>query len=257
MDWDDKEKALIELKKQPMAFLSVSERLRDDKDFVTNALSLTYRSNFRHVSPRLRDDKDILLLGITHNEKAFNFASDRLKADKEFIASCLPYSRYWISLESIHDSLKDDEELVSLFLDKSPNNFQYASPRLRDNPAIAFKAVTLLPNNIKYVSDSLKHNKKFALSVVGLNVDILRYLPTSLKDDRDIALRAVSHHGGSLAYVSARLKEDLGLVLCACKNNILASAAGSPRFKWFVFNYMYQPVTCFTPLTALIKHGGQ
>ena len=73
-------------------YYEVPEQFRDNSDAMKAASSI-FPTSLRDASHRIRDDEDIVFAVCVANEwsnmEAIQFASDRLKSDKQFISKCL------------------------------------------------------------------------------------------------------------------------------------------------------------------------
>ena len=98
--FDDGELMIRFVKKDPSLLSVASDRLKDDRDFMLQALEIYYYSA-RFASDRLKDD-DVyasavvdawnasVLANKRHSVKPVEFLSPRLKADEEFLKKILP-----------------------------------------------------------------------------------------------------------------------------------------------------------------------
>jgi hypothetical protein len=90
IDFDDEEDALRAIKNSLNFFMQVSDRLKNDKNFILKALDILDKDKlglYSALSKELRDDKEFLLEVIKRTPFAVFKASDRLKNDKEIAIS--------------------------------------------------------------------------------------------------------------------------------------------------------------------------
>ncbi len=107
-----------------------SPRLQDDKDFVLLAVKKDYK-NIEFASDRMKDDKDVAMAawrccgpdGLSH-------ASDRVLNDKEFAREVLKQDSF--KLEKFGTNVRSDKELVYLVVKDFPEAIEDATQEVRD-----------------------------------------------------------------------------------------------------------------------------
>ena len=152
-------------------------------------------------------DEDVIisvLCWYDSSEEVFNFASDELQNDIDFIFEVLKTDGNL--LKCVKDEFKNDKELVLVAV----NNDGYA---------------------VEYASENLKKDREIVLTAVGRNGFVLEGLSNDWKDDKEIVLTAVEKTGVALCYASDRLKNDKEIVLTAVKGTALALEDASEELK--------------------------
>jgi hypothetical protein len=121
---DDKEVVLAALKSegerwkqnslvQAIALSYASDRLRDDEEFIKKAISLTHNV-LRYTSKRLLENKDIVIKGLSKNGEDLHYVSDKLKTDKEVILVAITNNASAIS--SVSKVLQNDEDIARCYI---------------------------------------------------------------------------------------------------------------------------------------------
>ena len=93
------------------------------------------------------DDINVAFTVAQQCPQDFIYLSERLRADKELLSLVLQNIRYSIDpegpqpIELASDSLKDDEEVAVLSINKNPCSIQWLSFRLKDNDDLAQMAM--------------------------------------------------------------------------------------------------------------------
>tara|TARA_B100001059_G_scaffold223566_1_gene248660 strand:+ start:292 stop:5187 length:4896 start_codon:yes stop_codon:yes gene_type:complete len=137
---DDKEVVMHAVRRHPSALEEASERLRDDKEVVMaavtiNGAAITYASprlradkdlailavrndlrgeSLQLIAPELRDDEDVVALAVEASGLSFEHASDRLRADRDFVITCLGLEPKPALFQFVEESLRGDVGVVRL-----------------------------------------------------------------------------------------------------------------------------------------------
>lgn len=101
------------------------------------------------------------------NGSPLQFASDRLKNDKEIVLEAVKANGY--ALQFASDELKSDKEIVLKAVKESGYALKYASDELKNDIEIVLEAVKENGYALKYASDELKANIPFLLDLVARN----------------------------------------------------------------------------------------
>ena len=117
-----------------------SDRIKDDREIVNEAID--YSSNYggfgfvlEYVSENLRNDTEIVNKAMTccHDPEVsqeFQYASDEIKNNKDFILNQLEYFTHFyfdrpIFIKYISNELKQDTEFVKKLIEINPNTEKY------------------------------------------------------------------------------------------------------------------------------------
>ncbi len=232
---DDKDVILKAIARQNSPFEYASDRLKNDRAFVLEALKvdpfiLTY------VAKPLMDDKEIVLTALGKYGKPWKngpyasnikFASDRLKGDKEVALEALASDGSYI--QHISDQLKNDREIVMFAVESSGYALKYVSDELKNDRGIVSAAIKRNGGALEFASDELKDDDEIvglAISqncypVPSLGVSPLAHASERLRLDREMVLKALKYNFGSaLQFTSEELKNDKEVVLEALKTSI-------------------------------------
>jgi len=90
---DDKDLAMVIVRRHGAEFEDLSDELRDDKEVAVAAIKNDYPLAFEYVSDRLKDDKELLTFALIENEvldleqanEILSCASERLQNDKDIL----------------------------------------------------------------------------------------------------------------------------------------------------------------------------
>ncbi len=120
-----------------------------------------------HTSPKWKDDPDVVLAAVKNgcvlSESNFQYASERLRNDGDFVRQCVKLK---------NDSLK------------------YASDALLHDKEFIISVVNDVGFALKYVPH-FHHDKDVVMSAVSERGSALQYACNELKNDRDVVLSAV------------------------------------------------------------------
>ena len=184
-------------------------------------MAASTRPRSRSPSPPAREDQrqrrktDNVAKAIEPD--AFQYASDKLKADREFVYDLVKDDG--AVLEHAADALKDDTELVVRAIEtgiagcywygdiqRSP--LQFASERLRKDEYVVYRAVCLNGFAIKHADPSLLDNRRIILRAVQDDGRVLKCLDARWKRDRAIVIAAVTNSSEAFHHASDELQSD-------------------------------------------------
>lgn len=106
-----------------------------------------------------------------------------------------------------------DEEVVSHTVGKFGIAIQHASYPLRNNKAIALKAVNRTGLAFAYLSQNLKNDKELALIAVKQDGILLEHASETLKNDKEVVSIAVKSTPFCFDIASDELRDDKDFVL--------------------------------------------
>ena len=187
---------------------------------------------FENLSYNMKDDKEIMLRAISCYKLFYNFASERLKTDKDIILCYLDLEedvdldmRYAIykfldNLEdNMKDIIKDDKDIILSVIKIKKKYIQLASTKLINDKDIIYYML-----NINNYNSDLNINGSN-----GINEDLcihddnkyieyfIKNLNNEFKDDNNIIIKLIKSNGLYIKYASDRLKKDKNIVLEAIK----------------------------------------
>lgn len=171
-----------------------------------------------HFPEEVRDNDLFMLTLLSINGDVYvNDLTDRQKRSKEFMLAAVTINKH--SLWRADDQIKDDINVVDLAVSYNSTAFRYASLRLKDNTALAMRAVGSDARNYQFVSDRLKGAYEVAFLVatsLTRGLFQLEFFPEELRDDASLMLcfacvRGVERNKNIkyvLGLVSQRLRAD-------------------------------------------------
>lgn len=112
---------------------------------------------------------------------------------------------------------RNNQANVLRCVQKDPENFRYASDRLRDDKKIVSIAVERDPDNLQYASDGMKDTFAIVKTALKKNGGCLRYAGPRCRDNRHIVECAMKTDPEAFAFASANLKNDKDMVLAALR----------------------------------------
>lgn len=173
----------------------IKEKYRFHPEIVVKALEID-GYNLSRLSDEHRNNKELVKTAVKSNRRAFEYASDKLKLDKNFIAEVLEL----------------DGRVI-----------EFISQELRDIKELAIISVSNRASAIKFLNEKLKNDSEIIQNALdkGLHNDarVLKFLPSKFQDSKDIVLKILELNGFDLEYASNRLKNDKDCIKVACKNN--------------------------------------
>ena len=163
-------------------------------------------SIIKYASNRLKNDKDIVTNAIKINPDALQFASKKLQDDKEIVKKAV-FNYNTVALKFASDRLKNDKEIVEIAITMNPEILKFASDELKNNKEVILKAIKADGMALEFVSDRLKNDKDVVLTAVKNNGYGIQYASDKLKNDKDVVIEALKENKMSFAYIGKEIKE--------------------------------------------------
>lgn len=160
---------------------------------------------FHSLSDKLRDDEEIVSLAISKKPSVFAYASDRLRKKTDLVKKVLEHSP--LNFLHIHNELKDNKDFVYPYLIKEPAIYRCLSSKLQNDKEIVLIAVQDI-RNLDFI------NKKFLeeLDVIMASslsdsenvLVIFQYINEKMQNNRQL-LEKLEHK--MLDYIKQKLPE--------------------------------------------------
>lgn len=164
----------------------IPPEMKNNKDFMLSAISVR-RSCFEYISEELHKDKDFICKVVKGGYCYLHELSEEMLADKDVALAST--NKYRNCLDGLNPKFKDDKDVVMKAVGKYPENITHASSRLLADKDVALEAITASASLIDFttvfchVADALTQDKKFAIDAVGRKVEALEYMPEMNKDE--------------------------------------------------------------------------
>lgn len=206
------------------AFQHASERLKRNRQVVLAAVRQDARHLADALDARMRDDEEIVLAAVSQNGGVLQYASERLKSEKDFVMKAVCHSTKGTSdsedptrlvFAYISEDFKTDREVVLAAVRRTGMALKFAPKDFQNDREIVLAAVSEDGRAFQYASQQLKEEKDFVLQAVGKNGRAFAYVSEYFKDDSEVALEAVSNRGGAVEFFGDRLKGDARVMLAA------------------------------------------
>ena len=195
--------------------VSIIDKFNLKKDYA-------YSYIFNYVSDELKNNKEFIIPFIKLDGRVLKFLSDVFKDDIS-IASLAINSEYLpgAALKYVSDRLKNDKKFVFDSLYENGANFKYAADELKNDIDFLYE---LAKNKKIRAFDCVSDEKKKELAMLikkennyELGAFCLSVLPEYFCDDKQMVMNAVKDNGQLLMHASDRLKDDKDVVMTAVK----------------------------------------
>jgi len=189
--YDNKEFALNKLQYTMSNFNSVSDRLKNDKEFIGEVVA-RWRNTFEFIPDKFKDDKEIVLKAMKTDGISLEFVSDRLKEDKEVVKEAVKND--WKALNFANDKFKDDKDIIMEVVKQNGKALKLASENMQKDREIVLASIT-----------STRYGTSNSLTTIN----------EKFRDDKEIVMEAMSYSGGyGYELISDRLKNDKEVTYC-------------------------------------------
>mmetsp|Transcript_133354 Transcript_133354/g.188397 ORF Transcript_133354/g.188397 Transcript_133354/m.188397 type:complete len:315 (+) Transcript_133354:67-1011(+) len=162
----------------------------------------------QNAPAEVRGDRYCMLAVVAwnYNYPDLQFASQELRADREFILQCVTiYAR---CLWCIGEHLVGDRAFMEEAIRRSPFALGYASEDLKNEEALVRLAVRGEPSALASAAPRFRDMKELVLPSVTSNGYTLRDMSDRMKSDREVVLAAVRQCPQAIEYASPDLQED-------------------------------------------------
>ncbi|EFC37465.1 predicted protein [Naegleria gruberi] len=148
--------------------------LRSERQFLLNSLT-TYRHTLRDAPPILKDDKEFVLECLKFPSNRLSETSERLRDDEQ-VVSCALMQQSSINFEYASDRLRDDKEFVMKNIELFPGMFSHISERLKKDKEIIVKYAST--GKLKSLENEFMEDEGFVLDIVEKNPQlVLSFIP--------------------------------------------------------------------------------
>lgn len=138
------------------SLVSVSERLRNDTDFVCWAIERDRPAVLRSAGEKAQDTRRVVLAAVSRQGTALDWASERLQ---------------------------DDIEVVSIAVKEDPRALMYASERIRNEKEFVLSVCAIDIHAYLYAGNSLFSDREFAMFIAPKVVNSLVHFSAEIQND--------------------------------------------------------------------------
>jgi hypothetical protein len=213
----------------PLMLQDAPYQYQDDIDIVISAVS-GFSLALEFASLRLRSNKEVVLTAVTSSGDALPYVADVLKDDYDVASRALSNSN--VAYKYISPRLQNDESLAMLTVTRNGLTLQLMNSKMKNNVDIVTTAVLSDPSSFRYAGSELQKNKSFIISLIKQNCEIGFWINASMQDDAEVVRYLILHtlEVFNLS-CSERLKEDEFLVRLACQQNGSYLSCASERLQ--------------------------
>lgn len=174
--------------------------------------------------PEWGKDKDVVKLTIKkapqyYGDYILNSINRSLYEDEEIVT--LIIEKFSGSLKYItkNKNEKLSDKLIKKAIAKSACNFQYAPDYMKDDKEIALRIIKKNNSLFNAISQRLKGDKEILEIAIVKSPEVIEYASDELKNDKNIALSCVNKNGSTICFFSEMIKKDKDVALAAVQQN--------------------------------------
>ena len=198
------------------------------------------------ANAKLKGDASFVLAAVADDSRAFAFAGEKLRQNKQFVLSCLEHkgcdaehigAALWkdrsvvlrvlamckvegLILSRLGRDLCNDREVVRCAVAANPKNFEFASLPMRADREIALSGMRYA-GNMKHVGKWWQKDADFVYEAVVLHKTLLK-LPPALCANATFMKKCVMHNGMYLQMATPELKDSFFIAFAAIRADINA-----------------------------------
>ena len=203
---NDKNFMMKAIKKDYTNLLYIGNELKDDKDFILEAInSIHYFDDFcpEILGHEILDSESVINV---FKQRIFNILSPRLATDTDVIIAIIK-----MKPEIIYDFFSNVSSNLNIQID-------LLKELVKNDRNIILPAVKRNGLALQYASETLKSDREIVLTAVEQNGNALQYADNELRADREIVLAAVRQNGNALQYSANVIRHNLFVTLTAINN---------------------------------------
>jgi Domain of unknown function (DUF4116) len=171
--------------------------------------------NREEIAVDSADIKKSLAFDLIHkihkNGLLLEYASDELKADREYVLAAVRQNGWALQFASA--ALRADREVVLEGVRKDGRALYYASAALKADREVVLAAVRRNGYALPYVSYSLKADREVVLAAVRQNGNALECAHPDLRADEEVVLEAVKQWNGALIHADDSCKKNRNIAI--------------------------------------------
>ena len=160
-----------------------SEAIKDDDDLARKAIN--GGANLLSVSERLRNDADFVCWAIDRSPAHFRRAGEKAQDNRTVVLAAV--SKQGSALDWASERLRDDLEVVSVAVEQDPEALQYASERILNDKEFVLKVCAIEPHVYHYAGDALFSDREFAMFIVPKVANSLLRFSAEIQNDPEIS----------------------------------------------------------------------
>ncbi len=182
-------------------------------------------SAFSDLSERLRNNKELLTDSIKQQKRGYylQYASIELKSDESLMVELLDYESKvcWI-LQNAADNIKSNKKVVLKAVSLDGRNLEYAAEELQNDKEVVYAAVFNDNSSIQYASEEIINDLNFyeiLTQIQGINIQNLNYyiLNNSVKKklSRNLIRKMIEKNVESFERLNNEFKSDEEIIYLA------------------------------------------
>ena len=148
-----------------------------------------------YAAENVKRNRPIVMAGLRRNGRILAFASEDIQTEKRLVLHAISMARGFntgLSLNNVHVSLKDDDEVVRAAVSAHAFNYGFTSDRWRDDMDLTLSAVRRDGSQLYFASDRLRgHWNVVAAACEGQNAENFKYAHPDVRHDRRRVLQYV------------------------------------------------------------------
>lgn len=195
-------------------FCFVSERLKNDRDFVLRAIKLK-PDILPFLSPQLQNDELVIAEAVKHDNSVLQFIADKYRQNPDFLRTMVTKSNWGLIYAP---ELRNDREYILNLAKDGVTVLEYLPNKFRSDRELVLAAVHASSYEFGYASQALQNDREIIVAALMRakkdrqetygSETILSFVNDKWRDDKELALIAVSCNYEEYFYLSERLRND-------------------------------------------------
>ncbi|EFC42296.1 predicted protein [Naegleria gruberi] len=218
---NDREIMELSLRQDSSIMPLVSDALKNNKEFVVNALKIS-TTCFPHISLELRSDPEVCLLALRNSNSKTMIMTHMnclLLYDEDFMREIVSIDGMLLSYAPSAEIIQN-RDVVLIAVKQNGFALQHADKSLRNDEEIVREAIMQDGETIMFASERLRDNFELMAVAVTKSKVALLYASERLKSDENLVSISVYSHPSSLKFASAQLLQNSQFIEHLIRNGV-------------------------------------
>lgn len=160
----------------------------------------------------------------------WSYLPKTLLGDKAFLKAAVGKGAYLV-YDLMATPVRDDAEITSTVMQKSPESLKFASDRLKDDEKTVLTAAVLNPLVVEFASKRLRDSDRVFKKIATVNAMSIQFASDRLKNDPEFIKAVCPFRPWSIQYASKKVLDNEDVMIKIGETNPLVTRLASERIQ--------------------------
>ncbi|KAG2388279.1 hypothetical protein C9374_000443 [Naegleria lovaniensis] len=217
---------------QKITSQNIAQRLENENTQRLRLLVRVKRRGYDELRklPEYSDDRQVVWMAVRSFPQALQFASIRLKSDREIVLQAVTTNG--CAIEFAKGEAAKDREIFEMALKTFDKAVDYLNVELGHFREIVLKCVDKKGMSLKYACEEFRKDREIVRKALKQDGNALQFVSNELKNEREMIELAVNTSGEAIQFVeNEEFLNDKQIILLALKSNPKALEFVPPTFS--------------------------